>query len=271
MYTKEIIFGMSLYEMFLIIGVIYALAVVRIISDRDGIRARLQNLVIISAVLSVIGGYGMSVVVQAVYNYFASGEFVINAHTGSTFYGGLVGGAVIFLAIYFISGHFLFKDRYHIKNIVRVTDIAAAGIAGAHGFGRIGCLMAGCCYGRPTDSFIGVWNEVLGYKVVPIQLFEALFLFALSAFIIYRCIKNRTCCLSIYIFLYGIWRFFIEFFRDDYRGSVAIKGISPSQFMSAALIIVGIIFYLFVYRTYVKKGRPVKQTDGMESGGEDEK
>lgn len=261
MYPKTIILGMGLYEIFIIIGVIYAMALFRIISDKDKLDARLQNTVIIGALVSIIGGYGSAVFFQAVYNYFESGIFEISKNTGATFYGGFIGGAVIFLTFYFVCGYFCFSGNsennglknYHLKHFVRVTDIAAAAVAGAHGFGRIGCLMAGCCYGRVTDSWIGVWNSYLGEKTVPVQLFEAIFLLALSTFLIFRCVRGKTYGLPIYLVSYGVWRFFIEYLRADDRGATSIGFLSPSQLTAIILAAVGIGAYILNRKVLIPK------------------
>ena len=106
-----------------------------------------------------------------------------------TFYGGLVGGIISF-----IIGYNLFVKNQH-KNANFFTDImpiAAACITIAHGFGRIGCFMAGCCYGVETDSWLGVKFPQLAHAVYPTQLFEAIFLLALSGILFYIAIKKRS-------------------------------------------------------------------------------
>lgn len=241
MYPDVVFMGMSLYEIFIVVGVIYAFAVYRILSDRDKSKAKYQNFVILCGVMAIVGGYICAVLFQAVYNYFASGVFEVTLQTGATFYGGLIGGAAVFLLLYFAVGPRLFKEKYHLYRFIRLTDIAAAAISGAHAFGRIGCLMAGCCYGRPTDSFIGIYNQTLGCKTVPIQLFEAIFLFGLSAFFLFRCIKGKTYGLSIYLSAYGIWRFFIEYLRYDDRGATLFGVLTPSQLTAILLTLVGLI------------------------------
>lgn len=241
MYPDVVFMGMSLYEIFILAGIVYALAVFRILSDRDHARAKYQNFVIVCGVFAIIAGYICAVLFQAVYNYFSDGIFEITVQTGATFYGGLIGGAAVFLSLYFAVGRVLFKDKYHIGGFSKLSDIAVAAISGAHAFGRIGCLMAGCCYGRPTESFIGVYNQTLGCNTVPVQLFEAIFLFALSAFLIFRCVKGKAYGLPIYLSAYGVWRFFIEYLRYDDRGSTWLGLLTPSQLTAIFLIAVGVL------------------------------
>ena len=254
MYPYSIIWGIDLYTIFLCVGIIAALLVLRIFSDRKKIYWKLQNFTIITAVLSITGGYGSAVLFQGLYNFLddTSKGFVLDNRTGSTFYGGLIGGVAAFLLIYFCVGAILFKDKIHIKRFFDITDIAAASITVAHGFGRLGCLMAGCCHGAPTDAWYGVYFVSYRVKAVPIQLFEAIFLFALFGFFCYRNIKRKSCCLPLYMILYGSWRFVIEFFRGDDRGATVVSFLTPSQLI-ATLMILGSIALFIVERHIEKK------------------
>jgi phosphatidylglycerol:prolipoprotein diacylglycerol transferase len=128
--------------------------------------------------------------------------------------------------------------------------MVAVGIPLAHAFGRIGCFSYGCCYGRPTNSWIGILFPpdspagILGTKVIPTQLVEASFLFVL--FFILKFLnthkKFNGQIISVYLISYGIFRFVIEFFRADPRGNVFF--LSISQFISIILIGLGIFLWL---------------------------
>jgi len=101
MYPKDILFGMDLYEWMIVLGFFAALVYLRFWADRRGFSAGLQNLCIVGALAGIVGGYGAAVLTQAFYNFMESGSFEVVAGTGSTFYGGLVGGAALYLLIYF--------------------------------------------------------------------------------------------------------------------------------------------------------------------------
>ena len=159
MYPNKIFLGMSFYEIFMLAGVLFALALFRIVSDKENLPARYQNLVIICGVFAVIMGYFGAVLFQAFYNFLESGKFEITNSTGATFYGGLIFGVVFFLLAYFLVGRSMFKDGLHLRRFIPLSALAAASISGAHGLGRIGCLFAGCCYGAVTDSPIGIYNS----------------------------------------------------------------------------------------------------------------
>lgn len=245
----------KLYDLCLLLAVISALVVARVYADKLRISPRLQTFGILLAVVAVVAGYASAVLFQAVYDYTAHPEsgFVINRNTGATFYGGLIGGAAVFLIVYFTLGKKLCGEEA-ISAFEKVLGIAACSIAIAHGIGRIGCFLGGCCYGRVTDSPIGVYFPHLGAKIVPVQLFEAIFLFLLFALLTVLLFKTRVNGIAVYMLLYGVFRFIIEFFRDDDRGASIIPGLSPSQVWSVVLVIAGAALLAYtLWRTYFRK------------------
>ena len=254
MYPYAVFLGIDLYTIFLCIGIIAALLTFRFFSDRKKMYWKLQNFTIVTGVVSIVGGYGSAVLFQGLYNFLddTSKGFVLDNNTGATFYGGLIGGAASFLLIYFGIGSLFFKDKIHIKSFFGIANIAAASIAIAHAFGRLGCLMAGCCHGAETDAWYGVYFDYYEIKAVPIQLFEAIFLFALFAFFCYLIVKRKSCNLPLYMMLYGVWRFTIEFFRGDDRGATIVSFLTPSQFI-AVLMVLGSIGLFFGERYIEKK------------------
>ena len=239
MYPYEIAFGMDLYSILLTVGVIVCMLFIRLQADWRGMRARLQNLILIGTVAAVITGFGFAILFQAFYNYMANGVFEIVSNTGATFYGGLIGGTAIFILTYFVAGRFLFPDGYHIRHFRAVSDLAPAAITVAHGFGRLGCLMAGCCYGARCDAWYCIEMVGLGYRVVPVQLFEALFLFALSAVLLVLFRKGRRYEMPVYMLAYACWRFVAEILRNDYRGATVVDFLTPSQLISVLLLMGG--------------------------------
>ena len=90
-------------------------------------------------------------------------------------------------------------------------------------------------------------------KRIPTQLFEAIFLFLLAIVLTILLIKlaNRHTA-AIYMVSYGIFRFLIEFIRDDDRGSLGSSVLSPSQLISIVLVVAGILL-LVLYHTVFKK------------------
>ena len=268
MYPYVVFLDMDLYSILLCVAIAAAILTFRFFGSKRDLSWRVQNFAIITAAAAIVVGYFSAMFFQALYNIKERGEFVIDASTGATFYGGLIGGAVCFLAIYFGIGCLLFKRGEHKKSFFLVADIAAASISVAHGIGRIGCLMSGCCHGGRTDAWYGIYMASHGYKVVPIQLYEALFLFALFALFIYRLIKGKSCNLPIYMATYGVWRFVIEFFRKDYRGDIFLDFFSPSQFI-ALVMVMGAVGLFFLQKALMNKIAAGDKPECPEVAGDD--
>ncbi len=261
MYPNEILFGIDLYVIFLCLGVVAAIVAYRMLADSLNIGARLQNLCLFDGVVSIAVGYYSAVLFQAFYNIQKYGELRIDTQTGATFYGGLIGGAACFILIYFVAGHFMFKaSREHITHIRQVTDIGAAAVAIAHALGRIGCLMAGCCHGRETDAWYGIYMSALGKKVVPLQLYEAVALALLFLLLFYRTFKGKTYNLPLYMSVYGVWRFVLEYVRDDYRGTTFVPFLTPSQLTAVAMVLGAVLLFVLEYRA-VKKNSELKRNE----------
>ena len=264
MYPDELfnIFGVSvdLYAICFIVGVIACLVFTIIAMKKCGYSASASDTIIVIGILSIIIGLLFAVLFQAFYDFIAnpSGGFKITGRM--TFLGGLIGGVIAFLGLYFLyvyvinprlkDGNF-FKSNMN-KGVWYLVRIAPISITIAHAFGRIGCLFAGCCHGHVTTEWYGIWNAQVNAKTVPIPLYEAIFLFVLSSVMILLLFKfHSKDNMAIYLVSYGIWRFVIEYFRDDYRGGF-IPGISPSQFWSIIMVIGGIAIF-FIYRHFDNK------------------
>ncbi len=235
------ILGLDLYSIAICIGIILCFGAFSILVDKRKIPVRVQKLAIFAGMLAIIVGYASAVLVQALYNIKSLGRFELNLSTGATFYGGLIGGVLFFLLIYFGIGHFIFKESIHGKSFFSIASSAVPGIAIAHCLGRIGCLTAGCCHGRLTDAWYGImmWGSEGYAKYVPVQLFEAVFLLILFAFLFIRAYKGGQYGLSLYLIIYGVWRFFLEYIRGDFRGDTFISFFTPSQLTALLLISVG--------------------------------
>ncbi|NLD26562.1 MAG: prolipoprotein diacylglyceryl transferase, partial [Acholeplasmataceae bacterium] len=145
--------------------------------------------------------------------------------------------------------------------IVEILPVAPCGITVAHAFGRVGCFFAGCCNGKhphETDffKFLAINfppdSQYSGLRY-PTQLFEAIFLFILFGIMFYLVAKRGFIyTFPIYMVGYGIWRFFIEFLRDDDRGEF-IGSISPSQFWSIIMVLMAIPCYFLIKYLYKKR------------------
>jgi phosphatidylglycerol---prolipoprotein diacylglyceryl transferase len=156
---------------------------------------------------------------------------------GFVFYGGFLGAV---LAGWYIS-------RREKLSFVKLSDYFGVALPLGHAIGRLGCLMAGCCYGRHTDLPWGVAMDGDPSRH-PTQIYEAI-LNALIALAVAKVALPRTrdgrwkpgSAFLLYIALYAVARFTVEIFRGDDRGAFWF-GLSPSQFVAVgALIAVGAV------------------------------
>ena len=130
--------------------------------------------------------------------------------------------------------------------LIDIMSLVPCCVLVAHAFGRLGCFFAGCCYGKETDSPLGVQFPHLPNPVHPTQLYEAAFLFVIFIVMLILLFRyNFRHNMSVYLISYGIFRFLIEFVRGDHRGEL-VAAISPSQFWSIPMVLlgVGLIFLL---------------------------
>jgi phosphatidylglycerol:prolipoprotein diacylglycerol transferase len=173
--------------------------------------------------------------------------------TGMVFYGGLIGG---------ILGVFICSRRKK-KNFFEFTDLFAPCFCVAHAFGRIGCLLVGCCAGvEPGESVLfgaATYNGACaftyanGHQHLPVPLMEAIFLILLCVvlIVILKKAKHLGTVTGWYLVLYAIWRFVIESFRGD--AERGIYGLfSTSQWISFAILIAGVVILV----TAKKRPRP---------------
>jgi len=265
MYPFSVFLGLTLYDIFLCVGIIVCFLVFGFLADRHKIKRKIQSFAMYCGIAAVGLGYGSAVLFQALYNIKSLGRFEINQSTGATFYGGLIGGILTFLVLYFGIGRVKYKDGEHSRAFFDIADSAVPGIAIAHALGRVGCLFAGCCHGELTGEWYGIYMYGnMGYsKYVPVQLFEALFLLCLFGFLLIRALDRKGFGLPIYLCVYAIWRFCVEFIRGDYRGDTFIEAISPSQLIACLLFAVGVgVFFLERY---------IKTRFLTEAGGDESK
>jgi phosphatidylglycerol:prolipoprotein diacylglycerol transferase len=172
------------------------------------------------------------------------------ARAGGIFYGGLIAG--VGTAAWYI--------RRHGLPLWSTADVFAPGIALGHAVGRLGCLMAGCCFGRPAavpwaitfhdPAAAANVGTPLGIPLHPTQLYEAAAEAAILLTLVAlersgRGFPGRT--FWTYLLLYGVSRFVIEFYRGDSRGMV-FGTLPTSQFISLLLVPLAIMMLLLLAR-----------------------
>jgi phosphatidylglycerol---prolipoprotein diacylglyceryl transferase len=176
-------------------------------------------------------------------------ELLTLARSGGVFYGGLILAVVV--AFWYIWRHRL--------PFWTTCDVFAPSIALGHVTGRLGCLAAGCCYGKPTGVpwAITFTNPLaaanvgtpLGIPLHPTQLYEAgaellILIFLLATERKGRYFQGRT--FWSYMFLYAVSRYVIELYRGDNRGMML--GMSTSQLISLILAPLSIAMLVWLSR-----------------------
>jgi len=211
------------------------IAVVR--ARRQGLDAmRVMDLGIYLIIAALVGAKAMLIAVDFDYFRLHPGEILSLVRAGGVFYGGLI--AAFLVAVWLVR-------RYQLP-IWTTADLVAPGIALGHVVGRLGCLLAGCCYGRSTSVPWAITftdpiaqanvDTPLGVPLHPTQLYEAgaellIFVVLIATERRGRPFPGRT--FWLYLLLYAISRFIIEFYRGDERGM--ILGMSTGQFFSIFL------------------------------------
>lgn len=144
---------------------------------------------------------------------------------GFVFYGGFI------LGLLFLIGFRAIDKSFSLKTLWPVLPALAIG----HGIGRIGCLLAGCCFGKPTDLFWGVFLH--DHYRHPTQLIEAIGLLSMGIYLL-KSERDKRSLISFYLICYGLLRLLVESLRGD-----IVRGLwgslTPSQWISLALIVSG--------------------------------
>lgn len=248
------------YIVLICIGILAALILYRILAFKIGTSEQSFRFYGVIFIVSIGLGFVFARLFQMLYNYIETGK----VGTGITFLGGLVGGVATFFLLVILLG-----KKYR-SELFKTVNIAMPCIALGHCFGRIGCFLAGCCYGAETDSFLGVKfvnyvtsaGEWVYYDTprMPTQLIEAIFLALLCVALILFIFKfNKLDFLAVvYLYSYSVFRFLIEFVRDDPRGAFVL-GLSPSQIICLIMFISAIVLNVLLIRR--KKTQSTDVTD----------
>ncbi|MDO4810668.1 MAG: prolipoprotein diacylglyceryl transferase [Eubacteriales bacterium] len=158
-------------------------------------------------------------------------------YAGFVFYGGIL-GALLASWCYCRTKHIAYADMERV--LLPICPLI-------HAFGRVGCFLTGCCYGKSVPwGYVYHHSAVApnGVPLLPVQLFEAGFevILCLIAILLSKKERRGGTLTAIYLGTYGIFRFIIEFWRGDaYRGFIG--PLSVSQWIALATLL-GIALWL---------------------------
>lgn len=200
----------------------------------------LLDLALYMIVAGLIGGRLAYVLLNSGYYAQNPSEIIRVWEGGMVFYGGLALGALAGV---------LYLRKHRKLGLAKVADLFAPAIALGHAFGRIGCFFAGCCYGSVCDlpwavKFADPRSIApVGVLLHPTQLYEALGDLLIFVFLDwYNRFEHREGkAFWVYVFLYGMLRFHVEFLRGDDRGGFLL-GMSPGQAVSFAAVLASVYF-----------------------------
>jgi phosphatidylglycerol:prolipoprotein diacylglycerol transferase len=200
--------------------------------------ARVTDMAVYVLIAGLIGAKVLLIAVE--WNYYARNprEILSILQSGGVFYGGLVAGLLV--AVWYA--------RRHALPAWRTADALAPAVVIGQAIGRVGCFMAGCCYGQPADvPWAVTFRDPYAQRTVgtpldtpihPTQIYEAVACLAIFV-VLMRLFPRKRFDGQItltYVFLYSIARFAIEYVRgDSIRGT--IFGLSTSQFIAVLLIL----------------------------------
>lgn len=183
--------------------------------------------------LYIFVSYGLSNAIH----HMASGNFTFLSEGGQVFYGGLIGG---------ILGARLGAWLTH-EDLAVYCDAIVPSLPLGHAFGRLGCFFAGCCYGMPYEGIGSLRFPAVGidYPTFPVQLLEMTI--NLGIFVCLSLFTRRTHkryhALYLYLLIYAVSRFALEFARGDLVRGVA-SGLSTSQWISIGLFVSSLLLML---------------------------
>lgn len=256
-------FGVPSYSVMMVLGYVVALYVLFRVTPKDGdervggglSRPQVWDLFIVMVVSSVIGSKLGHVLFEAPGHKDEAGQPINSliellksdpwhwarlGEPGYVWYGGMIGALLVAL--------FYFYRRPHLRAWLYADAFAPAIMAGAM-IGRLGCFLAGCCHGKPTDGPFGVVFVGKSVAVHPTQLYDAFVAAVLATVLLHRFSRRRFDGQNIALLLltYPVLRSLTEVFRGDAERN-GIGAVSTSQLLSVPLFAIGVWLWAHLAR-----------------------
>lgn len=221
---------------------------------RAGLDAtRVTDLGVYVLIAGLLGAKALLLVVDWKYYSQHWGEVFGIFQSGGVFYGGLLVALPVALVLI---------HRYRLP-VWGTVDVLAPGVIMGQAIGRLGCLAAGCCHGRPADvPWAVTFRDIYAQRTVgtpvdvplhPVQLYETLAALAIFVVLLWMAPRKRFHgqIAAAYLLLYATARFVLEYYRGDAsRGTVFDGALSTSQGIAAGLVLVTLIVLPYLVRNH---------------------
>jgi phosphatidylglycerol:prolipoprotein diacylglycerol transferase len=254
-------FSLPTYGLMAALGLIFGLMLIVKLGREQGLDPdKVWNLGIIAILSGLVGAKVLMVLVD--FRYYAQHPGEIFSLSTLQAAGVYSGGFVLALAMC------IWYMRRNGMPVLRTCDVFAPGLALGHAFGRIGCFAAGCCYGRETHvPWAVTFTNPLASEIVgtplnvplhPTQVYEMIVEFANALFLVWliRRKKFEGEIIGTYMIIYGVARYFIEFYRGDPGRGDFLGFMSGTQAVALGLVIVGGL--LWMRRVPLRQPVPLK-------------
>lgn len=234
------------YGLLVALGFFVGLLITAKLGKSEGFSSQqIMDMGFIIILSAIIGSRVMYVLMNTAYYTRAPLDMFKIWEGGLVFSGGVIG--VILTMLWYIKRHGL--------PLGKTADLWAPAIAIGQGIGRIGCFMAGCCYGKPTDSICGVvftnpksLATPLKVPLHPTQIYSSLsgFVIFLVVLLLYTKKKFEGQVFLWFLIMHSTARLAIERFRGDDRGILLGSNMSMTQLLAILILITSVGILLVV-------------------------
>ncbi|NLB17851.1 MAG: prolipoprotein diacylglyceryl transferase [Syntrophomonadaceae bacterium] len=234
------------YGVMLALGVAMSLILAVRAGRKEGIgEESILDLSIVTVLAGLLGARLFYVLVYD-WSYYRNNllQILDLRNEGLVWYGGLILGAVAALT-------YLRLKKLPVGSIL---DLFAPFVALGYAFGRIGCFLNGCCFGKPTALPWGVVFPGLDFVARhPTQLYSSLFSLLLFAFLLWFYPRRRFDgqVILAYIMGYAVIRFGIEFFRENL---IVWQGFTVSQVVAVGVVAISACVYWYLNKRAKERG-----------------
>jgi phosphatidylglycerol:prolipoprotein diacylglycerol transferase len=244
--------AMPTYGILLVLGMLAGLWIVTRQARKAGlVPETITDMAVYAIIAGLIGAKVLLLIVEWPFYSRNPRELLSLFQSGGVFYGGLLGAIPV---------AFWYARRHQLDGW-KTADVLAPGVAVGQAIGRMGCFMAGCCYGKPTSvpwavTFTDVFanrnvGTPLDTPLHPTQIYESLACFLIMGILLWMAPRKRFHgqVVLAYVVLYAVARFVVEMYRGDaIRGFVFGGRLSTSQFIALLMVAAAALVLPYLWR-----------------------